>query len=270
MDQEEEVIIQKEKIEISPKAMGKDFKKFIKTNSEDYLERLKAEVMNNFKIYYEALNKQISEEQANQEKQQKELGDQMNEKNKINDEIYQRLSKRKKILLREKQHKYENDLKLKGFMSLYKNMIEQKEENKKLNLIYKLIQRNKIKKIFRALKDQSLFQKNKDYEIKLKKNREIELQKLYEEQNNQKQQLLLLISQAREKLKHENRKKVQVKLMLDQMVLRGISALNLQAMKLSQDSLKDVVSCDYKKDIDVKYNSMLFPDSKAVFINNLK
>ena len=270
MDQEEEVIIQKEKIEISPKAMGKDFKKFIKTNSEDYLERLKAEVMNNFKIYYEALNKQISEEQANQEKQQKELGDQMNEKNKINDEIYQRLSRRKKILLREKQHKYENDLKLKGFMSLYKNMIEQKEENKKLNLIYKLITRNKIKKIFRALKDQSLFQKNKDYEIKLKKNKEIELQKLYEEQNNQKQQLLLLISQAREKLKHENRKKVQVKLMLDQMVLRGISALNLQAMKLSQDSLKDVVGCDYKKEIDMKYNSMLFPDSKATFVKSLK
>ena len=38
--------------------------------------------------------------------------------------------------------------------------------------------------------------------------------------------------------------------MLDQMVLRGISALNLQAMKLSQDSLKDVVGCDYKKEID--------------------
>ena len=270
MDQEEDIIIQKEKIEISPKAMGKDFKKFIKTNSEDYLERLKAEVMNNFKIYYEALNKQIADEQANQEKQQKELGDQMNEKNKINDEIYQRLSRRKKILLREKQHKYENDLKLKGFMSLYKNMIEQKEENKKLNLIYKLIIKNKIKKIFRALKDQSLFQKNKDYEIKLKKNKELELQKLYEEQNNQKQQLLILISNAREKLKHENRKKVQVKLMLDQMVLRGISALNLQAMKLSQDSLKDVVGCDYKKEIDMKYNSMLFPDSKATFVNSLK
>ena len=121
------MIIEKEKIEISPKAMGKDFKKFIKTNSEDYLERLKNEINKNFKIYYEALNKQIAEEQANQEKQQKELGDQMNEKNKINDEIYQRLSRRKQILLREKEHKYESDLKLKGFMSLYKNMIEQKE-----------------------------------------------------------------------------------------------------------------------------------------------
>ena len=267
---EEEIIIEKEKIEISPKSLGKDFKKFIKTNSDDYLERLKVEIMKNMKIYYEALNNRILEEQSNQEKQQKELDDQMKEKKKVNDEIYDRLSRRKQILLREKEHKYESDLKLKGFMSLYKNMIEQKEENKKLNLIYKIMTQNKIKKIFRALKNQSLFQKNKDYEIKLKRNKDIELQKLFEEQNNQKQQLLLLISQAREKLKHENRKKVQVKLMLDQMVLRGISALNLQAMKLSQDSLKDVVGCDYKKEIDLKYNSMLFPDSKATFLNSLK
>ena len=269
MDQDEE-IIQKEKIEISPKAMGKDFKKFIKTNSNDYLERLKAEVSNNFKIYFEALNKQVSDEQAEQEKLQKELDDQMKAKNKLNDEINERLSKRKNILLKEKQHKFENDLKLKGFMSLYKNMIEQREENKKLNFLYKIMMKNKLKKIFRALKDQSVFQNNRDYQLKLEKNREKELKKLFNEQNNQKNQLLLLISQAREKLKHENRKKVQVKLMLDQMVLRGISALNLQAVKLSQNSLKDVVGCDYKKEIDLKYNSMLFPDSKATFVNSLK
>ena len=268
--EQNDIIIEKEKIEISPKAMGKDFKKFIKTNSNDYLERLKAEVMKNFKIYYEALNKQISEEQSNQEKLQKELDDQMREKQKSNDEIYNRLSRRKQILLKEKEYKYENGLKLKGFISLYKNMIEQKEENKKYNLISKILLRNKIKKIFRALKNQSLFQSNKDYKLKLQKYKENELQKIAEEQNNQKQQLLMLINKAKEKLKHENRKKIQVKLMLDQMVLRGISALNLQAMKLSQDSLKDVVKCDYNKDIDLKYNSMLFPESKNTFVNSLK
>ncbi len=54
------------------------------------------------------------------------------------------------------------------------------------------------------------------------------------------------------------------------MVLRGISALNLQAMKLSQNSLKDVVGCDYKKEVDVKYNSMLFPETKNTFVNSIK
>ncbi len=266
----EEVIIQKEKIEVSPKMMGKDFKKFIKTNSDDYLERLKAEIFKNFKIYYESLNRQVAEEQANQEKQQKELGEQMQEKNKENNEINNRLSRRKQILLIEKEHKYQSDLKLKAFMSLYKNMIEQKEENKKMNLINKIIIRNKKKKIFRALKNLSFFQGSRDYDKKLKNVKGMELQKLYQDHNNQKQQLLLLINQAKEKLKHENRKKVQVKLMLDQMVLRGISALNMQAMKLSQNSLKDVVGCDYKKEFDAKYNSMLFPDSKATFVNSMK
>ena len=155
-------------------------------------------------------------------------------------------------------------------MSLYKNMIEQKEENKKLDLINKILIRNKKKKIFKALKNLSFFQGSKDYDAKLKNIKQVELQKLYENHNNQKQQLLLLISQAKEKLKHENRKKVQVKLMLDQMVLRGISALNMEAMKLSQNSLKDVVKCDYKKEVDAKYNSMLFPDSKATFVNSMK
>ena len=134
-----DTIIQKEKIEVNPKAMGKDFKKFIKTNSEDYLERLKAEVMNNFKIYYETLNKIVTEEQSNQDKQQKELADQMNDKQKQNDEINNRMSRRKQILLREKEHGYESGLKLKGFISLYKNMIEQKEENKKYNFIRKIL-----------------------------------------------------------------------------------------------------------------------------------
>ena len=50
--EEKDLIIEKEKIEVTPKAMGKDFKKFIKTNSDDYLERLKAEILKNFKIYY--------------------------------------------------------------------------------------------------------------------------------------------------------------------------------------------------------------------------
>ena len=54
------------------------------------------------------------------------------------------------------------------------------------------------------------------------------------------------------------------------MVLRGISALNLQAMSLSQNSLKDVVKCDYHKEIDKKYNTMLFPDTKSTMRTKFK
>ena len=54
------------------------------------------------------------------------------------------------------------------------------------------------------------------------------------------------------------------------MVLRGISALNMQAMKLSQNSLNDVIGCDYKKELDNKYHRMLFPYSKTTLINSLQ
>ena len=270
MSNEENVVFQKEKVEISAKNMGKDFKKFIKTNSADYLERLKAEVMKNLKVYYELINEQILEEQNNQELQQKNMKEKCDNNLKGNKDINVILSRRQLILFKLKEYKYLNDLKVKAFVSLYKNYIEEKNNNKKLHLVEKLIKQNKIKKIFRALKDQCLFQKNKEYEIKIQNKSKMELMKLNNDLNNQKQDLLLLISQAQERLKHENRKKIQVKLMLDQMVLRGISALNMQAMKLSQDSLKDVVNCDYKKEIDNKYNQMLFPESKATFVNSLK
>ena len=270
MENEEEKIIQKEKIEISPKLMGKEFKKFIIENSQDYLARLKSEISKNFKIYYESLNNQVAEEQMNQEKQQNDLSEQMQSKNKNNDEIMKRLSRRKQILLMEKEHKYESDLKLKAFMSLYKNKIEQKEEKKKFDYIKKIILKNKKKKIFRAFKNLSLFQKSKEYTNKLENRKNNEINKLDGNFEKEKQKLLFLINQAKEKLKHENRKKIQVKLMLDQMILRGISALNMQAMKLSQNSLNDVVGCDYKKDIDVKYHSMLFPESKVILANSLQ
>jgi hypothetical protein len=270
MENEEEQIIQKEKIEISPKLMGKEFKKFIIENSQDYLARLKSEISKNFKIYYESLNNQVAEEQMNQEKQQNDLSEQMQSKNKNNDEIMKRLSRRKQILLMEKEHKYESDLKLKAFMSLYKNKTEQKEEKKKFDYIKKIILKNKKKKIFRAFKTLSLFQKSKEYTNKLENRKNNEINKLHGNFEKEKQKLLFLINQAKEKLKHENRKKIQVKLMLDQMILRGISALNMQAMKLSQNSLNDVVGCDYKKDIDVKYHSMLFPESKVILANSLQ
>ena len=166
--------------------------------------------MKNLKVYYELINEQILEEQNNQELQQKNMKDQCDKNLKGNKDINVILSRRQLILFKLKEYKYLNDLKVKAFVSLYKNYIEEKNNNKKLHLVEKLIKQNKIKKIIRALKDQCLFQKNKEYEIKIQNKSKMELMKLNNDLNNQKQDLLLLISQARERLKHENRKKIQV------------------------------------------------------------
>ena len=166
--------------------MGKDIKKFIETNNEDYLKRLKEEVLKNFKIYYDSINEQILEEQNNQKKQQKDLKYQCDNNLKENNEISDILSRRQLILLKLKEYKYLNDLKVKGFMSLYKNWIEEKENNRRLHLAEKIIPNNKIKKIFRAMKNKNLFQTNKDYALKIKNNSENELRKLNNELNDQK------------------------------------------------------------------------------------
>lgn len=93
------------------------------------------------------------------------------------------------------------------------------------------------RKAIKFIKSISLFQKNQEYDEKIKSRTDEHLNKYRESMKKQVYELLFLIEQAEEKLKHENRKKIQAKLALDQMVLRGISALNMEAISLSQNSL---------------------------------
>ena len=104
------------------------------------------------------------------------------------------------------------------------------------------IRRNNLKrKVFKILKEISLFQKTKEYEEKLKFRTDNYLNSYRESMKKQEEDLLFLIQQAEEKLKQENKRKIQAKLQLDQMVLRGVSALNLQAMNLTQNSLNCII-----------------------------
>lgn len=123
------------------------------------------------------------------------------------------------------------------FRAIYIN----KEENKNFkNIILRVdyFRRIKLKrKAIKLLKAITLFQKTKEYDEKLKQRAEMHLNNYKESMKKQQEDLLFLIQQAEEKLKHENRKKIQAKLALDQMVLRGVSALNMQAINLSQNSL---------------------------------
>jgi hypothetical protein len=100
------------------------------------------------------------------------------------------------------------------------------------------VYKNNLKrKIFGAFKKLTIHEKNNLYEQRLRdrtdeglKNYELMMKKQFDD-------LMELVLRAEDKLKHENRKKVQTKLQLDQIVLRGISALNLQALNLSQNTL---------------------------------
>ncbi len=225
-------------VEILQKKIGGDYKTFIKQNSKDYMEKLKELLSKGMKEYFDELNNKVNEELLVQETQQKGLHDDIakaeeKEKN-IGDVKY----RRNQVLLNSKYLKNDILLKRKALNGIYQNYLREKEIRNRNAYICKILQENKIRKIFKVLKNDSIFRKNEDYEEKTKEASSTEVQKLEKNLNNQRESMMNLIKQAEEKLKHENRKKIQVKLMLDQMVLRGISALNLQAMHLSQNSLK--------------------------------
>jgi hypothetical protein len=144
------------------------------------------------------------------------------------------------------------------------------------------LRRNSLKrKAIKLIKSITLFENNLEYDEKLKSRTDTHLNKYKESMKKQEYELLFLIEQAEEKLKHENRKKIQAKLALDQMVLRGVSALNMQAISLSQSSLNcnfyvfnyfilGVYKTDYVKEIDKSYKTMLFKTTQENFTKNLK
>ena len=225
-------------VEILQKKIGGDYKTFIKQNSKDYMEKLKELLSKGMKEYFDELNNKVNEELLVQETQQKGLHDDIakaeeKEKN-IGDVKY----RRNQVLLNSKYLKNDILLKRKALNGIYQNYLREKEIRNRNAFICKILQENKIRKIFKVLKNDSIFRKNEEYEEKTQEASGTVVQKLEKNLNNQRESMMNLIKQAEEKLKHENRKKIQVKLMLDQMVLRGISALNLQAMHLSQNSLK--------------------------------
>ncbi len=97
---------------------------------------------------------------------------------------------------------------------------------------------NTKKRVMKIWKEGTYLLKTPLYEKKVKGKTDQDL-KIYEDSLNQeKMNLNELIRKAEEKLRHENKKKVQTKLKLDQMVLRGVSAMNLEALKLAQNSLQ--------------------------------
>ena len=153
-------------------------------------------------------------------------------------ELKERIIARKKVQLKEMEFKHDLVMKLKVFLTLKQNAQVEKGIRKKGEMAKKIMERNKIKRVFGELKKRSLFLPSDKYTDKTK----LECKKRFDEytknQAIEKEDLLKLIAQAKERLKHENRKKIQVKLLFDQMVLRGISSLNMQAVSLSQNSLK--------------------------------
>ncbi|MCQ2821205.1 MAG: hypothetical protein MJ252_28425 [archaeon] len=224
------------------KKMALELKEIIKKSSHDYLENIKEETIKRFKGYFEELNNAIAHENESQEAQQKDIQTKLEEKGARIANIKERIIARKKIQLKEKEFKTDLLMKLKIFSMLKHNAQEEKAIRKKGAMIAIILQKNKLQKIFQAFKKESFFLSTDKYIQKMKEASKNKFNDFSKNQSNQKEEMLKLIAQAKERLKHENRKKIQVKLLLDQMILRGISSLNMQAISLSQNSLKGKIN----------------------------
>ncbi len=201
------------------------------------MEKLKNEMIIGFQKYYEELNIKVADELQNQESLQNELH------NKIGS--YENKITNLKILIEKRKTlkcKFLDDLcdtKRKAAIFRFLVLNKNKRKNSKIvnNLIKKFYNEKMKRKCLSWIKNYSVLQRTADFEEKMRIKTEDELKSMQEGLEKQKEELLNLILKAEEKLKHENRKKVQAKLQLDQIVLRGVSALNMKALKLSQNSL---------------------------------
>jgi hypothetical protein len=190
-----------------------------------------------FHKFYDELNKKIEEELLTQESQQKELHDKIETHDKkikaITPQIERRNQFKKAIL--DKLPDLRGKIMIFRFLSKFKTERKVYKENK--ILCRKFLVEKLKRKFMNKLKKATILENTEEFEQKIKQKTEYQLRNLEEGLQKQKEELVQLIYKAEEKLKHENRKKVQTKLQLDQIVLRGISALNMKALALSQNSL---------------------------------
>lgn len=220
------------------KRIGNNLKSFLKEQNSTYVPNLKEKIHEGLKEFYENLTNSINFDLHSQEQVQTNLMNQIDEVNTETEKLKQQQTRQRVLIEQIKLKKIDLRYKSKIFRLLKQNQQEETRDRKlESQLIYNRIFTMK-KSIFKLLKTTTTFKSLKDYETEVKSKIDIDLRKYEETQIKQKEEILKLIFQAEDKLKHENRKKIQTKLLLDQIVLRGVSAMNLQALTLSNDALK--------------------------------
>ncbi len=94
----------------------------------------------------------------------------------------------------------------------------------------------------RALKGFKLFAQvagNRQYEKRVKERINIEIQTRVQERINEKEFLVAMIKELEEQYRIELRKKAILKSQCDQAYLRGVSAISMEALKMSHSTLQD-------------------------------
>lgn len=220
------------------KRIGNELKSHLKEQNNTYIPNIKQKIEEGMKEYYDKLTESITNELLTQETEQKNIMDNIDQVNNETDKVKQQQQRVRKLIERTKLARINKELKSSAFRLLLTNLQDEKKNRKiETQLIYYRIYRLK-KLLFGLLKRTTTYKPIKEFDLQVKTSIEKDLKTYEDTQIKEKEGILQLIYQAEEKLKHENRKKIQTKLLLDQIVLRGVSAMNIHALTLSNNSLK--------------------------------
>ena len=117
--------------------------------------------------------------------------------------------------------------------------MEKGKETKQMEYLDQFKKRGLIMRGFKAFKLYTQFAGNKMYEKRKKEKITIEVDAKVEEKKHQLAFLEQMIRELEEKYRIELRKKAILKSQCDQAYLRGVSAISMEALKMSHTTLTD-------------------------------
>lgn len=253
--------------EIIGKTIGIKIKSYIKDNSKKYFLDAKDKIILEMREYRNKLKEKEEEEfmiQENEELKKHQSIEKLKEKNII---LNNKIDKNRIILEKiiERQIRYLKKYNCFSQLKIEKS-ISHNQKNKENQILYFLI-KNIKRKAFNNIMRSTLQKPTIDYENEVKRRFDEKIKDLKKSYKFEKEEILELIYKAQENLKNEIKKKIQTKLLLDQIVLKGVSAMNIQALTLSNETLKDIYKNDNLKEYEKNFITNL-PKTKFILSQN--
>ena len=149
-------------------------------------------------------------------------------------------TKQKKQLLMNIVAQWETQRKKRALFAAWKQRLNNKKKDiEQGEYLYAFYQQGLILRAMKGFKLYAQAAGNKMYERRVKERINTEIMVGVENRRNEKEFLVAMIKELEEQLRIELRKKTILKAQCDQAYLRGVSAISMEALKMSQSTLKD-------------------------------
>jgi hypothetical protein len=185
------------------------------------------------------LNKRVDEVKREEHLQCQRLNKEYQKREEREQHIMEK-TKNKKELLMSIVAQWETQRKKRALFGAWKQrLMNKKKDLEQGEYLYAFYQQGLILRAFKGFKLYAQVAGNKMYERRVKERINTEIMVGVENRRNEKEFLVAMIKELEEQLRIELRKKTILKAQCDQAYLRGVSAISMEALKMSQSTLKD-------------------------------